>query len=237
MPVQEGVHSPEGFLDVNLLYPRDLLLPIGSVFEFESEGGHFRLEVQGFREVVLVLDADNSLTYRTVGDDSLLALKRPIASPEKWIAPVVEGGRVLAAFELLDPSYRIFWPRRFTEISIRFEVPQLGAADDEAIERYKGALDRFLTVYKVVTHDAWVPSVSTLRTNIPLIRVARVGYCADDLRLGQAARLRLNMNVPYSFEVIPIQEYQDQAPRDLLHNKVPQTEVLPGLLQKMLELV
>ena len=192
----------DGLMIVRLFYPGRVLLPMPKTYRFSLDGKPVAVTLEEERWPLSILDHGSTMDWEVDGDLTQPVLSRTDYSVREQHFAVRHnqpGSRLGQVLDFTDLEYTIYRNLSFTLLSLRYEVNDVSDVQPGEFDFWKELLIRFLSHYKLITHDVGVEYPDRILTNIPVPAVALARYSAAELAMDPAERLYRNRSVRFTY--------------------------------------
>lgn len=187
---------------VRLFYPGRVLLPMPKTYRFPLDGKPVAVTLEKERWPLSILDHSSTMDRKTDGDVNQPVLSRVDYSVREQHLAVWEnrpGSRLGQVLDFTNMEYTIYRNLPFTLLSLRYEVNDISDVQPGEVDYWKELLVRFLSHYKLITHDVGVEYPERILSNIPVPAVAIVPYSAAELAMEPVERLSTTRSVRFTY--------------------------------------
>jgi hypothetical protein len=204
-----------GAVYYNCYYPGLFGVPVNSAFTVHSQDHETMLYVVRHLRPVVITDFGNDFTYIEEGARRYLALSRPIPTMDREllyldIRTTAGDVETIAAYGK-QHEYAVYRRQAFTEITVGAEVANVENHGVRADIIFT-AIDKFLSLYRLVTRDVRVVPSGRLVRDFPIIRERIVRY--TDFDPFTTRQQRLVDHIPSRFQpiIFSYKEYEQFLP-------------------------
>jgi hypothetical protein len=212
MPKELDINSNKGCLYSNIFYPGYIALPEDETYFVEEDGIKSSILIKKHLEALEVLDFDNRLNEQDINKKTSVQIENSIQSVCEKNVLLKLGDKFVKCIEYEKHYHRNYSPRFYTELIIAYEISDCNNVTEQEYLLYEKILDRFLSVYRKITHDIKVRRFSNNFDDNYIVKTCVVKYSADEIIKTIEQRLTIGRKLTFSIKQMKYEKFHGSLP-------------------------